>query len=161
MGRWFWIILVYTFLLSHETSTWCKTAVTFHKLGIIRFSLCGLQMWDISIKMYPSRKTIFFLFWTFNLKKVILKTISTPKKHEFSDKIGLVIPSSQFVTSRCLFAVYSTHISGKCIWSQFDRKFDLLYLFNHETIDELLAASTQQFILSSLSKQDKMRGSCV
>lgn len=53
--------------------------------------------------------------------------------------------ASQFVTSRCLFAVYNTHISGKYIWSQFDRKFDLRCMFNHETIDGLLALKRQHF----------------
>lgn len=65
--------------------------------------------------------------------------------------------SSQCVT-RCLFAVYTLHISGKPVWSQFNRKFDLLYWCNHETTDGLLPSSNkifmnQHFIVTQVSEK--------
>lgn len=58
-------------------------------------------------------------------------------------------PGSQCVT-RCLSTVYTLHISGKHVWSQLNRKFDLLYLCNHETTDGLAALQQQHFYESAV-----------
>lgn len=44
------------------------------------------------------------------------------------------------------FLLFTLHISGNIVVSQFDRKFDLLHLCNHETIDGLIVHQQQYFI---------------
>lgn len=74
---------------------------------------------------------------------------------------NLVIPDSQSVTSRCLFAVYTIHISGKYVRSQFDRKFDFLFYVIMKPQMESVPSGNNIFITQQFIVTHVMKGSCL